>query len=195
MAKRKRTQQVTDSDSWLVSDEEPLSRAVDSSDEEWDSESIDLRSDNSLDVPSESVDPSLSCTLCHGTDDAEDMIVCDECQRGMHMTCMGWTHEQQAAALLAPQFYCARCQRRFDELRASAAGEMTLQDTAESVSDICAGTATAPHSQLAYVHTTRLPACCAATTSWSCMLYCYPPKQQQQQTVNIWLEPCIADML
>ena len=46
----------------------------------------------------QSVDPELSCTLCHKAQDSADMLVCDECHHGMHM---------------GPQQVCCWCRRLF----------------------------------------------------------------------------------
>lgn len=74
----------------------------------------------------QSVDPELSCTLCHKAQDSADMLVCDECHHGMHMGCMGMSPQRQASVLLQPTFFCPACELKFAELRASAAGEAAL---------------------------------------------------------------------
>eukprot|EP00775_Hariotina_reticulata_P006852 gene6852-biopygen8642 len=75
----------------------------------------------SSDVTSESVDPWLTCGICHEQGDGADLIICDECQRGYHTGCMNWTPAAKTAALAKRHWFCPECLGRLALLAASAA--------------------------------------------------------------------------
>eukprot|EP00775_Hariotina_reticulata_P000603 gene603-biopygen1253 len=77
--------------------------------------------DNPADVTSESVDPWLTCGICHEQGDDADLIICDECQRGYHTGCMNWTPAAKTAALAKRHWFCPECLGRLALLAASAA--------------------------------------------------------------------------
>eukprot|EP00775_Hariotina_reticulata_P015179 gene15179-biopygen2091 len=84
------------------------------------SDVIDLSCGNPADVTSESVDPWLTCGICHEQGDDADLIICDECQRGYHTGCMNWTPAAKTAALAKRHWFCPECLGRLALLAASA---------------------------------------------------------------------------
>ena len=59
--------------------------------------------DDDASVPTSVVDDDVACEVCSETDEADTMLLCDECDSGYHAKCLG------LAALPRGEWFCERC--------------------------------------------------------------------------------------